>query len=75
MQSPLRRVPLALAGALTAVSPLLACKDVLLLFRDNAELQRHPHAFWGMAWGKTAWYWGAIEALLAQSVAQEYAIR
>jgi GT2 family glycosyltransferase len=69
VQSPLRRVPLAAAGVLTAISPLLACKDVLLLFRESAELRRHPHAFWGMLWGKTAWYWGAIEGLLVQSTA------
>jgi GT2 family glycosyltransferase len=57
------------AGLIIALSPLLACKDILLLFRDSPALRRHPRAFWGMVWGRTAWYWGVIEGLLAHPAA------
>jgi GT2 family glycosyltransferase len=66
LHSPLGRLWRSAGGLIIALSPLLACKDTLLLFLQSPELRQHPHAFWGMIWGKTAWYWGAIEALLAQ---------
>jgi GT2 family glycosyltransferase len=66
LSSPLIGLSPSSAGLVIALAPLLACKDTLLLFLQSPELRQHPHAFWGMIWGKTAWYWGVIEALLAQ---------
>jgi glycosyltransferase involved in cell wall biosynthesis len=68
-RSPLAYLPPAFAGLILALSPLLACKDIMLLFRHSSELRQFPHALWGMVWGKIAWYLGVIEALLAQPTA------
>jgi GT2 family glycosyltransferase len=56
-----------LAGAIIAVLPLLACKDVLLLYGQSREMRRYPHAFAGMLWGRMGWYLGVVEALLVSS--------
>lgn len=61
----------ALAGSIIAVLPLLACKDVLLLYWWSREMRRYPHAFWGMAWGRIAWYFGVSEALITRPAAIE----
>ncbi|HEX9369398.1 MAG TPA: glycosyltransferase family 2 protein, partial [Roseiflexaceae bacterium] len=68
-RSALAYVPSSFAGLIIALSPVLACKDIVLLLRHSRELRRFPHAFWGMVWGRTAWYWGVVEALLARSSA------
>ncbi len=65
MRSLLAYVPPAAAGLILALSPLLACADIVLLFRRSLELRAHPHASAGMIWGRIGWYLGVVEALLA----------
>jgi GT2 family glycosyltransferase len=69
LSSPLIDLSPPFASMIIALSPLLACKDILLLFLQSRELRQHPQTIWGMIWGKTAWYWGAVEAMLAQQAA------
>jgi cellulose synthase/poly-beta-1,6-N-acetylglucosamine synthase-like glycosyltransferase len=63
-RSALARLPASFAGLIIALSPLLACRDVLLLYQQSREMRRHPHAFAGMLWGRMGWYLGVVEALL-----------
>jgi len=65
MRSPLAYLPPAAAGLILALSPLLACADIALLFRNCPELRAHPHASAGLIWGRMGWYLGVVEALLA----------
>jgi GT2 family glycosyltransferase len=65
MRSLLAHVPPAAVGLILALSPLLACADIVLLFRRSPELRAHPHASAGMIWGRMGWYLGVVEALLA----------
>jgi GT2 family glycosyltransferase len=65
MRSPLAYLPRASASLILVLSPLLACKDIALLFPRSPELRAHPHAAAGMIWGRIGWYLGVIEALLA----------
>jgi len=65
MRSPLAYLPPAAAGLILALSPLLACADIALLFPRSPELRAHSHASAGMIWGRIGWYLGVVEALLA----------
>ncbi len=56
-----------LSGAIVALSPLLALCDIVRLYQQHPALWRYAYALPGMVWGKTAWYWGWIEALLVAS--------
>ena len=65
MRSVFARVSPAAAGTILALSPLLACADIVLLFGRSPELRAHPHASAGMILGRIGWYLGVVEALLA----------
>jgi GT2 family glycosyltransferase len=54
-----------LSGLILALSPVLAAYDVVRLFRDDPALWRYAYTLPGMVWGKTCWYVGVVEALLA----------
>lgn len=53
------------SGAIVAAAPLLALADALMLYRRNPPLRRYWRCLPGLVWGKTAWYWGVAEGLLA----------
>jgi cellulose synthase/poly-beta-1,6-N-acetylglucosamine synthase-like glycosyltransferase len=53
-----------LAPALQVAAPLLACNDIVSLFATRQLKAHFLHCLPGLVWGKTAWYWGASEALL-----------
>jgi hypothetical protein len=71
LRSPITHLRRQLAGVLLIAIPLLACKDMLLLYWQSREMRRYAHAFWGMAWGRIAWYFGVSEALIAHPAAIE----
>jgi hypothetical protein len=54
-----------LAPLILALAPLPALADVLALYWRNPALRRYVRALPGLVWGKTAWYWGVAEGLLA----------
>jgi GT2 family glycosyltransferase len=64
LRSPITHLRRQLVGVVLIAIPLLACKDMLLLYRQSRELRRYPHACAGMLWGRIGWYLGVIEALL-----------
>jgi hypothetical protein len=47
-----------------ATAPLIALRDVLMLYWKTPALHALWHLLLGMVWGKTAWYWGAAEMLM-----------
>ncbi len=55
------------AGAILATAPLLGLWDVLRIYQTYAPTRRYWRMLPGMVWGKTAWYWGVAEGLLAQT--------
>ncbi len=54
-----------LAPLILALAPLPALADALALYRRNPALWRYVYAMPGLVWGKTAWYWGVAEGLVA----------
>jgi GT2 family glycosyltransferase len=52
------------AGMVLAAAPLIALRDVLLLYWKTPSLRSFWYLLMGMVWGKTAWYWGAAEMLM-----------
>jgi GT2 family glycosyltransferase len=48
--------------ALKWFSPFLALRDILILCAQNASVRAYPHTFFGLWWGKIAWYWGVTQA-------------
>jgi GT2 family glycosyltransferase len=65
ISSPLARLPRVLAGAVLAGAPLLALADAMRLAAKHPAVQRRPALVPGIAWAKSGWYWGAVEARLA----------
>jgi GT2 family glycosyltransferase len=65
--SPLAHLPRALAGAVLAAAPLLALTDAVRLAATHPTIRRRPGLLPGIAWAKSGWYWGAVEARLAHS--------
>jgi hypothetical protein len=57
-----------LAGIILALSPLLALRDALALYRQTGSARAAWHLLPGVVWGKLAWYWGIVEALLVADV-------
>lgn len=53
------------SGLIIAAAPLLALADALALLGTNPALRSFWWAMPGLVWGKTAWYWGLAEALMA----------
>ncbi len=51
------------AGLLMAIAPLLAAKDIGMLYWQSPAHRPYWYGFPGMVWGKMAWYWGVAEAL------------
>lgn len=58
------------AGVIFALAPLLALRDALKLYAQNASARRAWLLLPGVVWGKLAWYWGIAEALLATPAQQ-----
>jgi hypothetical protein len=54
-----------LSGLLTATAPLLASADVMRLLGSRPAMRAYWPLAPGMIWARTAWYWGVVEALLA----------
>jgi GT2 family glycosyltransferase len=65
IRSPLARLR-RWSGLLLALMPLLAARDIVLLFARRRAVRCYASAFWGMWWGRIGWYFGVVEALMAQ---------
>jgi GT2 family glycosyltransferase len=56
----------SLVGLILALSPLLALRDVLRLYRQTPGIYGYWYLLPGMVWGKIGWYWGIVASVMIQ---------